>query len=383
MFLYCSYTIFAQSGINLVPNSGFDELDSCPYNSGQADWLKYWRVANWSSPDIFTPCCTNPQACGFPNTFAGDQTPVSGDSYLGLCYHGDSNLTRYYRESIYTNLLHTLDPGKKYIAGFQINLADSSSYIINSIKLYFSDEIYYDSTDIFSQWNPLLENEFNLSFDISELTDTIEWVSMCKYFTGINKSMICLGNNIHNDSIGYSQIYPPGQWINLAYYYFENVFVREIEDVSIIAPFYFCNQLIHLSAQNAEEYRWYKYPDSTTIIGTEAELEINSQDGDIYIVQGRLCDYISRDTITVNIVPDCVDAYATITSGSLQLSFNYHGANTGQLFLYNNLGQVVFYDSHYSSNELVYLSILADGNYYYQLVVKDEAKLHGKLLYKK
>jgi hypothetical protein len=375
--------VYGQTGLNLVPNSSFEELDSCPNNSGQADRLKYWSQANWSSPDIFTPCCLLPEGCGLPNVFQGDQPPLNGENYLGLCYHADSNYLRKYRENLFTELISPLETHKKYIAGFNINVADSSNYLMSSIKLYFSDSVIYDLIDLSnSQWNPLLENGFSLQFDISGLTDTIHWHYLCKYFTGVDKKLITIGNNLPNDSLDFIGFTNPGQWYNLAYYYFEDVFVKEIWNVSIISPDFFCSPSITLSAKNAEEYRWYLYPDTNTVLSSEAILNTTITSSSTFLVKGRICDYVSWDTIQIPILDNCIHLYPNPSAGHLQLNFILPSNSTSTIYFYNNLGQVVLIVPEYIPGNIITLPIIADGVYYYRVFLNGEVKFQNKFLYK-
>jgi hypothetical protein len=376
--------IYSQITPNLVSNFSFEILDSCLDNPGQINRVYLWKNANTGSPDAYSSCCSNFPFCSNPLNWAGLQPPATGNNYIGLGFATPLLFPYQYRESVYMDLDTILKSNKKYVTGFFISLADSAEYIMPDIKIYLSDSVVLDTVNLSNgKWNPLIENEFNLSFNLSDI-DSINWKKKCKYFTGISKRFLTLGNN--TSSITYS---PTG--VNsyygdkFIYYFIDDVFIHEIFDVQIDTNYLFlCNNGFSVEANNVEEYRWYKYPDTLTVITTDSVLSYFPTGNSKFLVKGRTCDYISWDTIDVKVCDkDFIQVYPNPTSDYIQLNFQQSWHTGTDVYVYDDLGQVIHIHKNYIPNTPLILPILADALYFYEVVMDGNTKFRGKFVYKK
>jgi gliding motility-associated-like protein len=128
---------------NLVPNPGFETLNSCPAGVGDvafdAGYSNFPVVQGWISPlhttpDIFNVCAspvTTPVSV--PESHFGHQYPHNGNGFAGIIVwqgmHTPSGYTDY-MEYLQCKLLQPLNPGQRYCVTFYVNnaIATQSSH---------------------------------------------------------------------------------------------------------------------------------------------------------------------------------------------------------------------------------------------------------------
>lgn len=110
-----------EAQINLVPNPGFEEADTC---SDQIPWVEallYWHSAN-GTPDYLQSCLPYGNFQGLPMNYFTYQEPFEGSSCTGMYTYRQSGQAEY-REWIMATLLEPLVVGQTYYCSFRANAA--------------------------------------------------------------------------------------------------------------------------------------------------------------------------------------------------------------------------------------------------------------------
>ena len=81
-------------------------------------------------------CGTN-QDCSIPTNVWGNQTPKTGNAYLGMLTKA-TIIGSNYRENIYTVLTTALIPNKTYSLTMNVSLAENAKYASNNFGFKFS-----------------------------------------------------------------------------------------------------------------------------------------------------------------------------------------------------------------------------------------------------
>jgi len=116
------HNIISFAQVNIVSNSSFEDLSSCPSDQAQIYFAIGWNILNnggGGTPDLFNVCCTNPFICGVPlntgnSTF---QYAHKGNSYVGIdvaiSYYIDN-----WREYVQSKLKKGLSASHTYCVKF-------------------------------------------------------------------------------------------------------------------------------------------------------------------------------------------------------------------------------------------------------------------------
>ena len=216
---------------NLVPNSSFEEMVSCPTMAGQWWNTDYWMNPNDASPDYFHVC--NPPIyvpvdnyfphLGVPANTFGNQEAQTGEAYMGAYLFHRNNTDK--GEYIQVELTESLIEGVRYLVGFHVSLADDSNFALSTIGAFLSEEqISAEGYARFLEYHPQVENPYGQT-----LTDKENWVLIEDTFSSRygGERFLTIGNfrtdlesdTVHQDTVASGNRY--------AYYY--------IDDVSVIA----------------------------------------------------------------------------------------------------------------------------------------------------
>jgi gliding motility-associated-like protein len=157
--------------VNLVPNPSFEEYSQCPDDQGQIAYAIGWTdgISTFGS-EYFNSCSSNILS-SVPQNAVGFQQPNSGNAYSGFFVFTDNTISG---ENLQTHLSTTLVKNKKYCIEFYISLADNSSYYINNIGCYFTNDPLNVTVPSLSIYTPQYTNTTN------SLNDSNGWA----HFTG-------------------------------------------------------------------------------------------------------------------------------------------------------------------------------------------------------
>jgi gliding motility-associated-like protein len=230
---------FTHAQVNLVPNPGFEQYDTCPNSFAQLRYTINWITPSLATPDYWNAC--DPGVANVPNCIKGFQPARSGNAFAGFILGRNSTLfppINQYREYIQTELLQPLQAGQRYCVSFYINKADSCNWAVGNIGAYFSvnPDTNYLTSNFFSYSPQVSNNPANIIFN-----DT-GWTNISGSFIAAGgERYLMIGNfksyQATNTQFTGSCVYCGGE-PDLAYYY--------IEDVCVSAGdcFYSCNASI-------------------------------------------------------------------------------------------------------------------------------------------
>jgi hypothetical protein len=209
-------------GANLVPNPQFENYSTCPYFFSQVPLAAPWFNPTVATPDYFNTCATF-WPVGVPGNWFGNQTPYSGNGYMGAfvySVHG-TNPVPGYREYIEAPLLAPLQAGVTYQVSFRVSLADFSGWAISEIGAHFSTGPVLNG----ATQGPLNVIPQVVNPPSSPLTVTNGWMLVQGTFTAAGgEDHITLGNFLDDAST----TAVPAAGTNHAYYYFDDVVVAPV-----------------------------------------------------------------------------------------------------------------------------------------------------------
>ena len=224
------FAVFYLAAQNLVRNPSFEQYTTCPDNVAQ-----YARATNWLSPtngtpDFFHSCSTNPRVSTPTSSTNGEQTPKTGNGYMGI---NAFVLTGPLREYFYTRLASDLLSNKRYKVSFFVNLTDNTDYGINRIGAYLSSHIPVPSVFIgtgpLSMYTPQINNPVNRI-----IVDKEAWTEISGTYTAVGgERYITLGNFYPADSVNTISAPPISSIFGGSYYLFDDVSVIELNDYDL------------------------------------------------------------------------------------------------------------------------------------------------------
>jgi gliding motility-associated-like protein len=126
-------------GQNIIPNSSFESIISCPTGPNNTQVLNDWFNPTGASPDYFNFCASLISGVGVPSNTFGHQLPYNGNGYIGLVTFSSSFIQPEYREYMEVQLLTPLEAGKTYHWCMRVSLWDSTNLASNNIGIALSD----------------------------------------------------------------------------------------------------------------------------------------------------------------------------------------------------------------------------------------------------
>ena len=114
----CAVPLAAQ---NLVPNSGFEEADTCTTMDFGVEGPLHWYSTS-GTPDYLQSCLPYGAVNGLPMNFVTYQEPFEGASCAGMLTYWQNGSAEY-REWIMAPLLEPLVVGQTYYSSFRANAA--------------------------------------------------------------------------------------------------------------------------------------------------------------------------------------------------------------------------------------------------------------------
>ncbi|AXT53269.1 hypothetical protein D1818_21470 [Aquimarina sp. BL5] len=223
---------------NLIPNPSFENTNAA-VKKLKHEMRNFGVIADWkaltNTPDAHHPGVSevkfDHKAPGFLKQF-GPQEPRTGESKVGL--YVTSNNTK---ESIVAKLVSPLKAGKYYYFHMYVSLGEGrvSNSCTSSIGSYFTARVpRFTET-----------SKYKLHIESSEMIcDTKEWTKVCGVYRakGTEKYI----------SLGYFSDNPNGKSLkggsfNDAYYYIDDVELREMQDVKGVDVDNICNMALDFS----------------------------------------------------------------------------------------------------------------------------------------
>lgn len=306
----------AHAQVNLVPNPSFEQDTACPNAISQIYKLKDWFTTN-GTPDYFNRCYTGvSNNAKIPlNVFGYQDVGNSCHTYVGMhtMYSGTHGSSEnIYNEILSVKLTDSLIKNAKYFLSFKTSLANNVKYSTNNIGILFSTKKPMTSFTC----TPINFAQINFTQFVN---DTLNWTILFKPFIAdSNYKFISIGN--FYDTLNTSEIIMNSTGFPTSYFYFDDV---------------------NLSTDSAFTYN-FSHNCSPTLINN------NSIDYQFKIFPNPFNSLINIE---------CVEA---INSTSI----------------FNNLGQIVFYENQTDIKQLD-LTSLQVGIYFLEL------KTRNQTIYKK
>lgn len=232
----CFLVYFGKSQ-NLVPNGSFEEFTYCPTKLVISDTtLKYWYF-DIGTPDYFNECAINPDPANFPynwlkwvdvpSNFLGYQYARTGHGYAGFALNGDGALCNAYSEDLIVKLKKNLVLNEKYNFSCFINLSETSSFSIDGIDIFISNDTSLIPYHINSC-------TFNITPQISQrgkgiIDDTLNWVKISgEYMANGTEDHLFIGSfsllNINGlTPVQYTPLIRPFGNPKYNYYYIDDI----------------------------------------------------------------------------------------------------------------------------------------------------------------
>jgi gliding motility-associated-like protein len=284
---YFGYQVSAQ---NLIPNASFDSLTRCPDTRNELLILPWFAASDYSTPDNFNECSTEPDL-GVPyNNQGRSHRPAhSGSGYAGIGVLSSGQTPDFSREYIETPLIKPLEKGQTYFVRFYVAHRRDSRYkgqmvYINSIGLNFTDTLFY-TTALYAKLNPSIENRSGV------IKDTINWTPICGVYQAKGGEKYATIGNFRSGAETIIEIEdnPLGAYLG-TYFFLDDAIVapyNPLPDTLIL-----CNNktlTLNGSFMNAK-YLW-----STG--GTDASITINKEG--VYTIQATLDNCVLTDKVVV------------------------------------------------------------------------------------
>jgi len=232
IFLLFVSTIQAQN--NLVINGNFEDTITCPparSNSYLDKYLVNWQSANQGNPDYYNRCSSKSvsESVHIPESRTGYQEPVSGDGYSGFFLS-----FRYIemKEYITGKLKKSLISASTYLVSFFLSTADNSSYAIDFIGAYLSNDSISQSISDLLPYSPQIESDSGYVLDYQTTWHEIKGLYKAKG----GEKYITLGCFRAWDMLTWKTYNPPNYISEGAYYYIDSVTVILYQKPDTIIP---------------------------------------------------------------------------------------------------------------------------------------------------
>ncbi len=209
---------------NLVLNSGFDSIITCPDGTKISEITPHWFSATkHGTPDVFNSCAPA-SSFGVPNSGLNKQDARSLNGYAGIEIY--SKVESNGREYLQTKLTEKLEKNTQYFVRFFVSpiafpkrLGYRQSYT-NAISLKFTKTLLSDTTTSAKFYYPSIGNRKDL------IKDTIGWTPVSGCYKAIGEEQfMTIGNFTPNKEMMIEN--EVVDQVGKLYYYIEDVSVMK------------------------------------------------------------------------------------------------------------------------------------------------------------
>jgi len=366
MFCLCAYQFRCAAQINLVPNSSFEILDTCPFIQNQIYFAHGWNsldsTTDWHGnckADYYNTCSNNLSPT---NNACSHIQPKTGNADIATSlYTFYSPLNTDGRDYTRIKLHATLIINKSYCGKFYVHLLPNSYYAINKIGAYLDDGQL--DTNNNSCLTPLDFVNAQI-IDNNVLSDSSNWAKIESAFVANGtESFITLGcfkNHFNMQAVPFNTINN---------FCFDGGAAYLMDDVSIIdistPAFAGTDALItngdsvYLGRPNeiGPECRWWA---NGAVVDSNLGFWAKPTQPTQYVLEQKICGNVKYDTVFVNISGH--DGIAPSLSGR-------HGVG---LIPNPNKGNFTIKTSYENTDNVTYEIYTIDG----KLLCNDKLKLN-------
>lgn len=234
IFAFLLFTFTNICSQNLIINSSFEDLISCPPPPAQIQHSVNW-YAYRHTPDYFNSCLSDPNGFSVPTNAFGYQLAATGNAYGGFFSYGTNAGDTIYREYIGGQLSTMLNIGQKYFISFKINLTDNREGATNNLGILFS-------TIPYSYSNPAPIKNFAHVYTTEIVTDTANWTTISGSIIADSAyQYIIIGNFFDNQLTSYIQL-DNNTPIHSSYYF--------VDDICVSTDSMICNESTSIKEQS-------------------------------------------------------------------------------------------------------------------------------------
>ncbi len=301
---------------NLVQNPGFEcGADQCD-GTFQA-YFFYNQACYWSCPtngttDIFSSVIAEP-SCYSRMPYAGTNietsnhigsiSPHSGSRFVGIFTYSPTRSPSY-REYLQGSLSAPLVKGQLYCVEFYTALAHRPRYAANNLGIRF----YNEYQPPIPNGNPL---NVEPNFVDRKVVGELIWTKISGIVKARDTSRYFIIGNFFDDATTEAIARPvpvvQAEWFEYAYYFIDDVSVTPIieKNFTIAGRTEICKGETAVVVANStlDAVRWTTLQDTLTYLSTGNMLEASPQVTTDYLVTGKNCGLLVKDTVTVIVNP--------------------------------------------------------------------------------
>ncbi len=231
LWIWTLLAAYFSNGQNLIPNPGFDDIITCPWNKAQISLAKPWKSASNGTPDIFNKCSSVPLIFPpFAPHHGSYQQPRSSAGYAGIFVFSNYNSSIGVSEYIETPLKAQMSKGKTYYLRFYVSpdiIPNGFSWMYqDAIGLALTDTFYYkefkDKNGVLPL-NPVIENRGTL------IKDTLGWTKINGCYTARGGEEYAIIGNFRQESQMLIEVGNPAFMFNTSYFYIEDVLIQAFD----------------------------------------------------------------------------------------------------------------------------------------------------------
>lgn len=194
---------------NLVPNPGFEEVDSCPQWPLVLNYSPGARPTHWytcsESPEYFNACVDT--MVGVPSNLVAYQPAFEGQAYSGMYTYVSNGEVR---EMIGVELTSPLDSGETYYVSFRANAAFGGEIhwptrATNNMGVLFTmhaDEWLFGAP-------PFGFRDFAHVYSVAVINDTVGWTLVSGFFMADSAYRYLVLGNHFRDSLTTVEVLDP------------------------------------------------------------------------------------------------------------------------------------------------------------------------------
>ncbi len=286
---------------NYVPNSSFEQNDTCPFGDNDIYLANPWDTlmagggVGIGGGGGYYAKCASVSYCGVPFNAQGYQFAKSGTAYscqyvYEPYFHG--------REYFQVKLKNALTIGKQYCTTFYISLCESAIYACDHIGAYLDDGSIQALNESWVIKTPQVESPIHVI-----MKDTLNWMQIQGSFTATgNESYLTLGN-FTTDSLTDTAIVTINTFSGIpAFYYFDDVSVIESNskinagnDTTIAVG----DSVLLGKSIEGLPVQWYDIQGN--LLANSSEIQVHPTTTTSYVVKMDLCGFVSYDTVKVKV----------------------------------------------------------------------------------
>ncbi|MBK9282936.1 MAG: T9SS type A sorting domain-containing protein [Sphingobacteriaceae bacterium] len=388
---------YSQGIANYVSNGGFESHYTCSLST--INIAHYWRsidsIPASGAPAFYSTCYPNVPTGGV--TYQWPRTGLSFGLATFLCQEPQCapNGRQYFRNRLKTNL----QAGATYCVKFFVNISDPSSYGIDGIASFFSDNSIDTITKTGIPLAYIIPQVQNPNGNI--ITDTMNWILVTGTFVANGTEKHLLIGNFKNDANTNKTLINPSILPMVAC----DVLLDDVSCIDVDLPAYAGPDVAFIPGGTVyigrpqdvgidEACTWYNLTNTNTPIANAAGITVTPAVTSTYIVRQDICGNIKWDTVVVHqsalglAALSVVEGWLKLSPNPAQdfLNVSFEWSDLHKEFpkaeIFNNIGQLLtIIELNYNNNKTVIdLKELPDGVYMLSLKGKNAQTINKRFV---